>query len=101
MEPQTFSVRQSYATDGEPFFTHSIAEAVLHAAAYAMHTGESFAVRIDSETLITFGPSTIDWRRVNAAHMLRVKALAHDLVPAVNLIAPNTRKEGLTEPEDP
>lgn len=94
MTERTYKVGEIYSSTGTEFITTDFEQAVIHATAFAMHTGKTFTVRINNEHLLSVSPSTIDWRRVNAEHMLAVKALAHDLVFNVDELAPNIQKEG-------
>lgn len=93
--PPQFRVSELYASSGQEFTTANLIVAVKHAAAFAMHSGKTFSVRIGNESLLSISPNTIDWRRVNAHHMLAVKAMAHDLVDNVDQVIPTVDKEGL------
>lgn len=93
--PPQFTVGELYSSSGERFATVSLMSAVAHAAAFAMHSGKTYSVNCGKEQLLSVSPSTIDWRRVNAHHMLAVKAMAHELVDNVDEVIPATQKEGM------
>lgn len=94
--PPQFSVGPIYSSTNDAYVTSDLAGALAHAAAFAMHTGQTFGIRVGGKDMIvSVSPSTIDWRRVNATHMLAVKAMAHELVPNVDLVVPSMDKEGI------
>lgn len=95
VSPPTFSVGELYSSSGQEFTTSNLIVAVKHAASFAMWSGKTYAVKCGREQLLSVSPSTIDWRRVNAHHMLAVKAMAHDLVDNVDEVIPTTEMEGI------